>query len=118
MQSISQLVNTLNTSPSVALLRLRNREIVIEFLAKTFINEQTAISSENIHLLLADFLENQEVEIDEENNIEFSDTYEEKAKKYIQNWTNSGFLTNYPDEQGEVFYELSSHSSKRRLIGW
>lgn len=116
MQSISQLVNTLNTSPSVALLRLRNREIVIEFLAKTFINEQTAISSENIHLLLADFLENQEVEIDEENNIEFSDTYEEKAKKYIQNWTNSGFLTNYPDEQGEVFYELSSHSSK--TIDW
>lgn len=108
--------NTLITSPSVELLRLRNREMVIEFLFDTFINKQGAISSENIHIQLSDFLEVYQIEIDEESEISFSDSYEVKAKKYVQKWTNSGFLTNYPDEQGEVFYELSSHSSK--TIDW
>lgn len=116
MADNSQILNTLNTSPSVALLRLRNREMIIEFLVRTFINKQGSISSENIHSQLADFLEGHRIEIDEESEIYFFDTYEEKAKKYIQNWTNNGFLTNYPDEQGEVYYELSSHSSK--TIDW
>lgn len=53
---------------------------------------------------------------DEENEIEFFDSYEIKAKKYIQIWTNKGFLTNYQDERGEIFCELSSHSSK--TIDW
>lgn len=116
MADISQILNTLDTSPSVSLLYLRNREMIIEFLVRTFINKQGYISSENIHYQLADILEGQRIEIDEEIEINIFDTYEEKAKKYIQNWTNNGFLTNYPDEQGEVFYELSSHSSK--TIDW
>lgn len=116
MTNISQILNTLNTSPSVELLRLRNREMIIEFLVQTFINKQVAISSENIHTQLADFLEGHEVTSEEDNEINPFDTYETKAKKYISNWTNKGFLTNYPDEQGEVFYELSAHSSK--TIDW
>lgn len=116
MTDISQILNTLNTSPSIELLRLRNREMVIEFLVNLFSNKQGAISSESMHKQLADFLEVQEVENEEDSEINVFDTYETKAKKYIQNWTNRGFLTNYPDEQGEVFYELSAHSSKS--IDW
>ena len=116
MTDISQILNTLNTSPSIELLRLRNREMVIKFLVNIFSNKQGAISSENIHTYLVDFLEGNEVENDEESGISAFDTYEIKAKKHIQKWTNSGFLTNYPDEQGEVFYELSTHSSK--TIDW
>ena len=115
MADISQILNTLNTSPSVELLRLRNREMIIDFLVNTF-NQQSIISSENIHIQLADFLEYKQVESDEDSEINPFDTYEDKAKTYIQNWTNKGFLTNYPDEQGEVFYELSAHSSK--TIDW
>jgi hypothetical protein len=116
MTDISQILNTLNTSPSTELLRLRNREIIIEFLVNTFTNKQGAISSENIHTQLADFMEGHEVANDEDTEISVFDTYETKAKKYILNWTNRGFLTNYPDEQGDVFYELSAHSSK--TIDW
>lgn len=115
MTDISQVLNTLNTSPSVELLRLRNREMIIEFLVNTF-NQQSVISSENIHVQLADFLEDKQVENDEDSEINPFDTYEDKAKKYILHWTNKGFLTNYPDEQGEVFYELSAHTSK--TIDW
>ncbi|MCO6173630.1 DUF3375 domain-containing protein [Flavobacterium sp. NRK F10] len=116
MTDLSQILNILNTSPSVELLHLRSREIIIEFLMNTFSSEQGSISTENIHNQLADFLEYKQVENDEESEINAFDTYEEKAKKYILNWTNKGFLANYPDEQGEVFYELSANSSK--TIDW
>ncbi len=115
MTDISQILNSLNTSPSVELLRLRNREMVIEFLTNTF-NKQPIMSSENITVQLTDFLEFKQIENDEDSEINAFDTYEEKAKKYILHWTNKGFLANYPDEQGEVFYELSAHSSK--TIDW
>lgn len=116
MLDSSKISTILNTSPSIELLRLRNREAIIIFLINTFSNQQIAISSENIHNLLADYLEFKEIENDEENQIEFFDSYEIKAKKFIQIWTNKGFLTNYQDERGEIFYELSSHSSK--TIDW
>ena len=57
MADISQILNTLDTSPSVSLLYLRNREMIIEFLVRTFINKQGYISSENIHYQLADIFE-------------------------------------------------------------
>lgn len=116
MNRNSKILESLNTSPSVELLRLRNREMIIEFLTNTFSSEQNSISSDNIHIQLTDFLEFKQIENDEDTDINSFDTYEEKAKKYILQWTNKGFLTNYLDEHGEVFYELSAHSSK--TIDW
>lgn len=116
MADISQILNTLKTSPSVELLRLRNRDIIIEFLVSNLVNKQSAISAENINIQLADFLENHEVINEEESENNPFETYESKAKQYISNWTNKGFLTNYSNEQGEIYYELSSHSSK--TIDW
>ncbi len=112
----SKIPEILNNSPSVELLRQRNRNIIIVFLVDTFSNQQGAISFENIHTRLANYLESAQIEIDEENEINFADDYEIKAKKYIYIWTNKGFLSNFQDEKGNVFYELSSHSSK--TIDW
>ncbi len=111
-----EIAKILNNSPGIELLKLRNREAIIVFLINTFSNQQGAISAEKIQVLLADYLDNKQIENDEESEINFFDTDETKAKKYIQSWTNKGFLTNYHDEQGEVFYELSAHSSK--TIDW
>lgn len=107
----SQILSTLNSSPSVELIHSRNREMIIDFFISTF-NKQTIISSESIHNQLADYLDYKQIENDEDHEITPFDTYEEKAKKYILKWTNKGFLTNYPDEHGDFFYELSVHSSK------
>ncbi|MDO5104855.1 DUF3375 domain-containing protein [Capnocytophaga sp.] len=116
MTDVSQILNALNTSPSVDLLRLRSRELIIRFFITTFVNKQTAVSSENIHNQLVDFLEEHNIETDEEHESNSIETYEQKAKRNILFWTNKGFLTNYSDEQGEIFYELSVHSS--RVIDW
>ena len=78
----SKIADILNNSPSVDILKLRNREIIITFLVNTFSNQQGTISSEKIHNQLADYLEAVQVEIDEEIEITLADTYEIKAKKY------------------------------------
>ena len=44
------------------------------------------------------------------------DSNEQKAKRLIKDWTDKGFLTNYQNEEGEVIYEISSHTSK--LMDW
>lgn len=112
MVNNNKISDVLNNSPSVELLRLRNREIIIVFFLDVFPNVDGNISQENIHIQLADYLEFKKIEKDEESEIEIIDTYETKAKKYIELWTNKGFLRNYQDDRGEIFYELSSHSSK------
>jgi len=111
----NSLIDIINNSPSVELLKARNRELIILFLVEVF-TETTTVSSENIHYKLADYIEAKGIEVDEENEILFADTYEDKAKKYIQRWADKGFLTNYQNETGEIYYELSSHSSK--TIDW
>ena len=85
MTKQSQILEILNNSPSVTLLRARSCNIIIEFLTEVF-DDVTAISHENIHNQLAEYLNNHGVEVDEENDILFTDTYEEKAAKYIKKW--------------------------------
>lgn len=108
----SKIAEILNDSPSVSILKLQNRELIITFLATTFSNQPGAILSDKIHNQLSDYLDAIQIECDEDSEILLSDNYETKAKKFIHNWTNKGFLTNYDDEAGDVYYELSSHSSK------
>ena len=111
----TNLLSILNNSPSIALLRARNSDIILGFFISVFDNV-TAVSYENIKSQLVDFLSANGVEFDEENDVQFSDTYDEKAIKFIKSWTDNGFLTNYRNEDGEILYELSSHSSK--VIDW
>lgn len=115
MAMLINIENILNNSPSVAILKARSCNVIIDFLMNVF-NDANAISHENIHSQLAEYLNNHGVDEDEESDILYTDTYEEKAAKYIRKWTDSGFLTNYRNEDGEIYYELSSHSSK--VIDW
>ena len=115
MNSQENIIEILNTSPSVVMLRARSCNTILDFLTSIF-DQTSAISYENIHSQLADYLNDHGIENDEESDILYTDTYEEKAEKYIKKWTDSGFLTNYRNEDGEIYYELSSHSSK--VIDW
>lgn len=115
MENRINILDILEKSPSIALLRTKKCNLILEFFTSVFASTP-AISYENIRAQLADFLNNRDVEVDEENDIQFSDTYEEKAEKYIKKWTENGFLTNYRNDDGEIYYELSSHSSK--VIDW
>ena len=109
------IVDILNTSPSVAVLRARQCSMILEFLTGA-LDETSAISQENLYNQLAEFLNDKGIDIDEDNNVYLSDTFEEKAEKYVKRWIDSGFLTNYTNDDGEIYYQLSAHTSK--TIEW
>ncbi len=73
-----QVLELLNSSPSVALLRARSSGIIIDFLTGVF-GDVAAVSHENIHSLLAEYLNSHGVDEDEESEILYTDTYEEKT---------------------------------------
>ena len=115
MAKSTNILELLDISPSIALLRARSSKIILEFLSSMF-DETTAITQENLYYQFADFLNNKDIDADEEEGVFLSDTFEEKAEKYIKKWTESGFLTNYTNDDGEIYYQLSTHSSK--VIEW
>jgi hypothetical protein len=77
------ILNILQNSPSIDILKLKNRGLIIVFFIDTFYNQQGAVGSDKIHNKLADYLESIHVEVDDESDIVFADSYEIKAKKYI-----------------------------------
>lgn len=109
------IIDILNISPSVALLRAHSCGMIIEFLVSV-LNETSTISQENLYNRLAEYLNDRELDLEEGDNISVFDTYEEKAEKYIRKWTDSGYLTNYTNEEGEILYQLSAHTCK--VIDW
>lgn len=111
----SQLEQTLNNSPSVRLLKMRNAEFFLVFVTSVF-DEERAVGQEKLLMLLENQLDNREL-LDEDSNMErLVESNDIKAKRLINEWTDRGFLTNYQNEEGEIIYELSSHSSK--VIDW
>ena len=114
---INQLVQTLNNSPSVKLLKMRSAEFFLAFVTSVF-DEQMAIGGEKLQMLLENWLDNQHEDIiDEDINIEtLGESNEAKAKRLIKEWTDKGLFANYQNEDGEIIYELSSHTSK--VIDW
>lgn len=114
---INQLVQTLNNSPSVKLLKMRSAEFFLAFVTSVF-DEQMAIDEEKLQMLLENRLDNQREDItDEDINIEtLGESNETKAKRLIKEWTDKGLFANYQNEDGEIIYELSSHTSK--VIDW
>lgn len=73
---------------------------------------------ERLHMLLENRLDEQENALVEDNleMTRLGESNEQKAKRLIKDWTDKGFLTNYQNEEGEVIYEISSHTSK--LMDW
>lgn len=111
------LVQTLNSSPSVKLLKMRNAEFFLAFVTSVF-DEQMAIREEKLHMLLENRLDNQRdsITVDDIGIETFGESNEAKAKRLIKEWTDKGFFANYQNEEGEIIYELSSHTSK--VIDW
>jgi len=109
MLHLTNLLEILDNSPSVAILRSQNRRFIFEFLIKTFKNDQNTLTFEQLKYKLADYLEYKGRE-------QTSATYEEKAVGFIDDWVKDRFLNNYDNGNGELFYELSADTEK--AIDW
>lgn len=114
----TQLIDILDNSPSIKLLKMKpkNLKFFLTFLLDVF-EEQTAVRWEYIYQRLINRLDEMEEDtLEEEEDPVAIETNEEKARRWIQDWTNKGYLTNYQNEVGEVMYEISSYTSK--VLDW
>ena len=68
MTKDTNILEVLNTSPSIALLRARNYKFILEFLI-SILDETSTITQENIYSRLADYLNDTELEPDEEDTV-------------------------------------------------
>ena len=110
----------LNYSPSIRLLRAKHAHFMLSFFSDVFKREhQLAIKEEILINRLIDYLKQEEIELqedDEEYRIEFFDNSDEKAKKLIRKWAEQDFLRNYYDEKGCIIFELTTHTDK--VLEW
>lgn len=112
MTESEKIADILKTSPSVAILKAKNRDLLIPFLVKVFKEGESLVSLESIHSQLADYLAFLRA-VEQDNSI---DNYHSKARDYIREWAKEGFISNYENKNGEISYELSFHTSK--TIDW
>lgn len=117
MFEIEDIKNILKDSPSINLLKLRKLDLVVAFLYTAFNQDRSSILSDDFHRRLEDYLGHFEVDFDEESDIQQTfDTNEVKAKRSIKKWTDSGFLSNYYNENGDIVYQLSPYTIK--TLNW
>lgn len=103
-------------SPSVKLLTSGTSQLFnLAFFIDTF-SENNVLSEERLLNKLADYIESSQTQNGNEYEINPLDTYFDKAKIYLKNWTEKGYLTNIEGKRGEYFYELSSFTE--RTIQW
>ncbi|MGO4289520.1 DUF3375 domain-containing protein [Chitinophaga sp. RAB17] len=110
-----QLCNLYAQSVTLKILRARSAPMMLSFFHYTFKEKnQTTISNVELVTRLSDYLgvtgyQTTDDEIDATSLLENDDV---KARKYIDQWSNKGFLRKYPDDDGLDIHELSSDMEK------
>ncbi len=103
----TQIDNLLNSSISVKLVRSTNAPVIIGFLFKEFKSVQRSmISGIELESKLRDFLESNEQTTTE------SDDLESRSKRYLDTWSDQGFLRKFPNDNGETQFELTTDTEK------
>lgn len=99
---------TLKNNISFKLLRSKNNSLIIAFLYKEFKEKnQVTISNHSLINKLENFIENEYFFDDNED----TDNYT-KAYKYLEEWTEQGYLRKYSNEKGEPVNEITSAVEK------
>lgn len=112
MSDISEL---LQQSAAVKLIRSESAALILAVFIRIFRNQNLLCLAESDFIeQLGDFLEDIEYQEalpsgDEGRQLSY---YEARARHLINRWCDHGFLRNYPDIKGEVFYELTPDSEK------
>lgn len=104
----------LKSAPSLKLLRSRNAPLILSFLYSQF-KEQSEISISNEKLVsqLAWYLEEQNYSDEDDDLTSFGADNYERAKKYIESWTNDNFLRNYMDDIDKTIYNVLTQHTER-----
>ena len=104
----------LKSAPSLKLLRSRNAPLILSFLYSQFKEEgEINIQNEKLVNQLAWYLEELDYSDDEDDLLSFGTDNYERAKKYIETWTNENYLRNYIDDTEKVIYNVLTQHTER-----
>lgn len=107
------------TAKPLQLLRAKNAPFIISFFYKVFPEANvTTISNSELRSKLEGYMEELSYEEnDEELDAEtLFDDFQVRAAQYIDKWSNSGFLSKYPNDDGEDLHELTPDT--RKVLKW
>lgn len=104
----------LKSVPSFKLLRSRNAPLILSFLYSQFKEQgEISISNEKLVSQLAWYLEELNYSDEDDDLTSLGTDNYEKAKKYIESWTNDNFLRNYIDDIEKTVYNVLTQHTER-----
>jgi hypothetical protein len=95
-------------------LRSRNAPLILSFLYSQFKEQgEISISNEKLVNQLAWYLEELNYSDEDDDLTSFGTDNHERAKKYIESWTNDNFLRNYVDDIEKTVYNVLTQHTER-----
>lgn len=111
---LEKLESLIKNSVSVKLLKAKNVPLILSFLFNEFKSKnEISIPSTELIFRLASYLEYVKFK---DADFTKKDSYSIRAKKYLDDWAEHGFLRKYPNDIGEHLFELTS--ATERVIQW
>jgi hypothetical protein len=107
------------TAKPLQLLRAKNAPFIISFFFKVFSDANiTTISNSELRSKLEGYMEelSYEEKDDELDAETLFDDFSVRAAQYIDKWSNNGFLSKYPNDDGEDLHELTPDTIK--VLRW
>ena len=107
------------TAKPLQLLRAKNAPFIISFFYKVFSDANVAtISNSELRNKLEGYMEelSYEEKDDELDSETLFDDFSVRSAQYIDKWSNSGFLSKYPNDDGEDLHELTPDT--RKVLKW
>lgn len=111
---LDKLETLIKNSVSIKLFKAKNAPLILSFLFSEFKQKnELTIHSLDLNFRLASYLDHLNFK-----DTEFTkkDDYNVRAKKYLTDWADQGFLRKYPNDQGEHLFELTS--ATERAMQW
>jgi hypothetical protein len=117
--TFEQTILQFKTAKPLLLLRARNAPFILSFFHKVFSDANiTTISNSDLRSKLEAYMEelSYEERDDELDAGTLFDDFSIRAAQYIDKWSNSGYLSKYPNDDGEDLHELTPDTTK--VLKW
>lgn len=117
--TFEEILSHFKTAKPLQLLRAKNAPFIISFFYKVFSDANvTTISNSELRSKLEGYMEelSYEEKDDELDSETLFDDFAVRAAQYIDKWSNSGFLSKYPNDDGEDLHELTPDTKK--VLRW
>jgi hypothetical protein len=113
--TFEEILVQFKTAKPLLLLRSKNAAFIISFFQKVFSDASlTTITNSELRSKLEGYMEELSYE-EKDDELEAGtlfDDFSVKASQYIEKWSNIGFLSKYPNDEGEDLHELTPDTIK------